>query len=826
MKLFLISLLLLFAVLPYSTAQTYINCTAPLTNTTQCYNLRSDCHFDFATNRCVFNSPESCSQFYTDEIGCAQQSAFCSFSTTCVNKRADCETLVTQNTCNARSDCHWDSGTCQVGATPGSCGTLTDINDCKNDNCWWDYYLIDSQQCYNSQGEVSLLYACAHWSNYGAPNYACTSHGCDAFGNLCKDMTDGSEDVNNPDIDIAFEQDYLFTDYQVIPNTLILTFNVEMPLRLSNSNPEWTSIGIGWDGHAGVDRSFSTSSICNNIDVNDDPELLPTAFEYTGSLSALKDYYVQHIRTYGNFSFDLSDPRGVALHKLRGDRVIGPGHIITDVDIPQGELYETYSFKADLNLLLQNCSTFGVTRTVFSSSVVYKIPVAVQSHTVDGIVKTGLVFVVTVPTTGTITIGITNRNSFTVSSTASAISGDCPINQMKERLTYTLTYMNVDDPDIIVGPRNATDIITKHSPISNSLYNCYGDHVVDVYNQTCADGMCTATIVIESSCRIVTSNGNAFKTCSGALSADRIDDMGSDIPYPTNLDRIHSFWLNVYTCPLVRANNDACILTNLAPDHSPDFVVSTVSLTVYPQEQDTTTFYDVSAARLVRWADTFDQRIAMSRDTQGVNVSYSGVDLNNQQIARSRGITVIIYDEDETARATTDLHLLLDEFIVYPLDALGIVSTDGACTSLTWVQIQSILYKTSKSDLDRCPGCPTVPACDGISGCDGFAVQKEYLYQKCPAAGWAFQIGYENLPSTEVQYIPSGRRLLQYISNTARSLLSISLTGQVSFIVWANNTAIVATISPASESLVRYQSVGVAFGSMAIIALMLKCIPI
>lgn len=104
--------------------------------------------------------------------------------------------------------------------------------------------------------------------------------------------------------------------------------------------------------------------------------------------------------------------------------------------------------------------------------------------------------------------------------------------------------------------------------------------------------------------------------------------------------------------------------------------------------------------------------------------------------------------------------MILEDLRVFPITSDGSLATRGPCTSLTWLQLQHIIFYTSKSDLQRCPACPTLPACNGISGCDGFGITKTQLDSICPAAGWSFQLTYRHTPSNVSTESTAHRRLL------------------------------------------------------------------
>jgi hypothetical protein len=426
---------------------------------------------------------------------------------------------------------------------------------------------------------------------------------------------------------------------------------------------------------------------------------------------------------------------------------------------------------------------------------------------------------------------VTGRNHFKAQLIDTThLTGDCPILHQKMRNTYRLTYQNVFVDNQIIGPRNISDIFTvRHPgnieyPNNHDLINCYGDHPISFSAPNeCTGHECTFTITIESKCRPTDDDGQAFNLCERALNADRIADMGSDIAYPNQLDRSHGFYVRAYSCALDRENNDACTYINLSTDYGPDLVISYVTLNVQPTAS-IDSFYIVRGGLLPTPTLSLDWITPLSATYPGDGLVYNFIEVGNLQLELARALTFVIYVNSETDRVNNRLRIVSNDFQVYPVDSSGVVVTNAACDSLTWIQLQTLVQFTTKTDNEiRCEGqCAILPVCRDINGCDGFSITKSTLSLLCPASGYKVSLKYKH--SLYVQSIngtDTNRHLLQTQEPEGDQFV-IEQINEYAFIVFNNGTTLDAALrSEQSDVVYKYQGIiyGSSFGAFIAISL-------
>lgn len=799
MNRFIWSTLTLLALFQFqSTAATYFNCTAaaPGNNATACYPHRDQCHFVAGTvNRCQYGSPTSCFDFYKDAIGCATQD-FCvlnNITGQCENRLPACNTLGSFSSCTQQAGCIWTGSACTNGTS--TCAAFADSSACFGAGCWWDFYLEDLgiQRCFAAPAEVKSKYPCARWSNLGDPNYACAAHQCTTFGNLCQNLNVLDPAAIAQDASSTFE--VAWVNANVLPGTRTFEMDIQIPIHLSASDPVWQTVTIGYDGN-GNDQPIVTPSACNTLG-SLAPGANPTPFVYS-NIDALTQYYIADVRSTQDMTF-LNDTMGQLLYKMVGNQTVGLNSIVKSADVLAGEQLYQLHVSVDLNTLVSRCRSLGATYQLTSTAELYNVPIAVQFHYANGVkLQTGIFFNISFLNNGDVYIGQTNRNDFKVTLTQTKpIFSDCPVGQKRLSNTYRLQYLQVFNANQVVGPRNISDIMIGRSPITNQLFNCYGDAAVSLtVPPFCVNAVCEFTLLVQSKCRTIGSDGQAFLTCGRAEPDDRIADMGGDVAYPPALDRSHSFFVNGWSCPANRTNNNACVQANLSPLGYPDSVTSYLS-TAAPANMNLNGYLRVECGFLPTPTSPIEDLIVFAYDTQGVNGSYYGTDLHNIEIAASRAVTFACRMATADARLTNRLRVMtpINNFRLYPIDSTGTVVTNAGCTSLTWMQIQTDVQYDLKNDNEaRCNSqCDILKACRTVEGCDGFSITKQSLTVKCPAVGYQAHLTYNRqqlVPFNLTLAAPSaGRRLL----TVDGALYEIVQVGDEQVLVvlpiWLNGTA-------------------------------------
>lgn len=332
---------------------------------------------------------------------------------------------------------------------------------------------------------------------------------------------------------------------------------------------------------------------------------------------------------------------------------------------------------------------------------------------------------------------------------------------------------DVFDANAKVGPRSLSDISLR-SPLSPpGPVNCYGDNITNYIDLGCNDATytCTFQIVTQSQCRPLTPDGEAFNLCSYAPATARFLDMGSDIPYPTELNGLHTIYVNVYDCD---ASNE-CSLANQSPFGYPDQIQTRIISSNYLAQSIASNPFRVAGGFLPTPFSQLDafNRLTDNIDPTGAVRRFDGNVFSNQPVT----IAVVLPQE---IRNRYDLRLQLNagNVTIYPLNPVGIrLGTTGTFNgtvfdttgytgveSLDFSDIALATLFTPKNAYDDGCGaqltCQKLSACNNILGCDGFSVPVAQLRSLMDANGYEFELTYKIGLTNPDGSTPNARTLL------------------------------------------------------------------
>jgi hypothetical protein len=319
-----------------------------------------------------------------------------------------------------------------------------------------------------------------------------------------------------------------------------------------------------------------------------------------------------------------------------------------------------------------------------------------------------------------------------------------------------LELHDVFDAGATVGPRDINDLSLR-SPLSpDGPVNCYGDNITDFRDLGCNDVTytCTYQIVTQTQCRTLTPDGEAFNLCSYAPTGSRILDMEGDLPYPVELDGLHTVFANVYECD---ASNQ-CQLANQSPFGYPDQIQTTIISSNYLAQSIETNPFRVAGGFLPTPFSTLSSfnQLTDTVSPQGSPKRFDGNIFSNQPVT----ISVVLPPE---IRTTYDLRLQLSSgnITIYPLNQVGArLGTSGTFNgtaydttgytgraSLDFSDIALATLFTPKNAYDDGCGaqltCQKLSACNNIIGCDGFSVPVSQLRALMDANGYEFALTYK-----------------------------------------------------------------------------------
>jgi len=821
-RLILALCLLLLAFAGYAAAQV---CTT-LTTETLCYNARSACHWDIASNGCVAGAPtnSSCYQYNRDTVGCVtatsdsagQKCKVNPWNNYCFRPSKPCVNITGSDaTCTARSDCKVvTTGVCAV-ATAGASLYGAAPSTCASNGYFYDAFgPVIGKQCYNALTEVQTEYPnCGIWSNYPAPSSEpCVSHGCtyDSDTGRCLTLTsDGGVSSSGA---VTLSADFTVSDVAVDIVNQVMTCTVSIPASqfFNPAKPRYHVITVGTPPTAS--RTPAQPNVCNNLaqahpafDIGQ-PKVSPGYADTVG----LTSLFLTTAQTTHNLTFDASTAAGLAIYQTIGYTKISTSSIAQSVTIPVTLDYVRQTIKISLAGAVNNC---GATRTTLASYVSYDIPLSLTVREGDNVAVTTMHQSVNALTYGLVMLGATTQNSVQVSldpvvdtAAATAYSPACALGMQRRTWTVRETWYNPNNLTI-VGLRSLADVsmvASGYNQTVGSPTNCFGTAIKAVVPPTnCTNNVCTTLVRFETRCANIPVDGNGLNLCVYQTAANRIADLGSDVAYSTALNRVQSY----YHYPREWTAGKEANASYVGADSSgatPDVVQVSIATSTWP-DATTTAALVVDCAFLPTPTSAFSARTVATGSTDGS----STYDIRNMQLSSLGTLTTICYLRNETIRqsftvtidvTTTDAAHV---FQITPLSSSGTVPLYSSTP---------IYFKDLKNEMTYTPrnvsSGTNLPLVAGALGYDGFAVPAYWLYKLLPSVGYLQRFyvtvslpavaGTSVVPTVVSRRLLSTRSLLQ--TTDASTLTGSDTTGAFSIVQDSNSTSTINVLTAALGS--------------------------
>lgn len=760
----------------------------------ECYNLRDYCRYDIATSTCISGAPPSCDAFKADKVGCQIPATFglaaCRFptgATQCYNSQYGCSAFI-KTQCHLRPDCVYNTldQTCVTGTSV--CRAYTNSNDCLAANCFYDTYI---NTCSASRSEVTTRYPCSYWTGFPGASEACQYHGCDYTSSVCQDIGSGVGLTDNSTT-ITSEFTSVWTSAAIAPNTLTMSVSVITPLqvRLNPAFRTYIFIGATLPGFGPT----VVPSACNNVgELSYKP---PSSITTTLTKEQLTTAFINHVNTKNNYDFNVSTPAGAALFQVFGNITTNTIMPAISTDSLQTSLITYLQF--DLSVMYAKCPGITVTTSITNAKDrTYTVDVTVAQWSSSG----GWMFATktmygTVLASGTIGfVGASRYYEAAYLQQQLVSTSYCPArNESAMQWTVRLEFRGVYDPTLSVGPRSLADIL-KRSPLSIGVVNCYGDEPISLETLPCVNGVCYTYVTFRSRCRGLPENGQGFNECKYAKYDDRVLDLGNPAAtYPLNLNKQHSFFMNVWSCPVGNLTSASCLLMVQSAQAYPDAVYVEIGTNVYPDQPEVTVSMDVELCLLPTPTSTTSNCQMLSSYLNRTLIN--GNDLFNAQIQQSKALSPYIQLVSPSLRTSFDLRII--NITITPVTAAGVTLQNTPV--LQWSHIASVSTRVMKNELTTCRSCALLNAVQNNPGSDGFSISVADLKSKSPANGYNIQIAYAYTWPTASQ-TPQG--------SPSRILLSVSdgtgteVTGSVMFqyMMMADNSTMNATTPIANTTI-------------------------
>lgn len=710
-------------------------------NITGCASLRSTCHYSLPFNACEDGAPGQCSDYILDQNGCNASLFNCTYSTTtslCTNTPLACKFLLSQSSCNFRSDCIWNTTSSKCINSLNVCHNATNQALCSVYGCFYDTYL---QQCYNSLAEVTAINPCSSWTSFPLPNTACGFHGCmlDVTQTICLNAGSGLGNQTSASISVVYQD----VNPRVLNNSMNFFVDIWIPNALNVNPGMWTYISMG-GGIPGYRTSggLNPNSACNNIgsyNFTTTPPLFVSVSDPVG----LQVYFDNWINTNHTMTFNSNNVTfGKTLQTIMGPISVCSTCFDRTVSLDSSQQWVVHTVGGNiLNLL--NCS--GVYAVYTIAGYYYSLPVdVIQRDAYNEFASSYSTYYVIINTAGQITVGATSTTTPVLSvSELTTVSSACPSTEDLLDIVYTIQYTNVFQSNVYVGPRNSSDILFTSPQFNNTLQNCYGLYVHTFSITGCFQSSCYVSIGIRSRCRVITSDGNAFNNCSYATASDRIADLGAGKSYPLSMNNQFTFWVNEYSCPsyvLTTHNYLNCTQQNISPIGFPDEMTSNIQVTILPQTTLNVQF-DVFAGFLPTPFDTNLNDLEILSQIISGNIT-SQIDYRQVQLQWNAVLTFVA-GMSASLQSVATLYIQLDSSLtITPLDVYANPIVGGKV--LAWTDISTYLTYVPKlyQNSVGCVGCLSVPALLGQTAYDGFSIPVTTLRTLSPAFGYSITIDY------------------------------------------------------------------------------------
>jgi hypothetical protein len=723
-----------------------------------CYNARATCRWFAATSTCISGAPSTCEQMYRDPVGCSGTCARNIFS-------GGCYTLPT------------------AAPVSSTCNSQTTVSGCTSNGCYYDAYWPSTTstagKCVASISEIKSNFpTCFIYTNYPS----------NAFSDACSDYRacsplSGTTVCQNPigsGTTSVLTANRVFTSY--VYQLLNPSLNVDtLQFGIVNSIPTGQFLNTTMPLHHTI--TFGSTNLlprplqpskCNDL-LQAQPALnagLPTinpAYTDTSGLLA-------GLVSSTNLVFSQNNSLSTALYQAVGYANVGGTSITASVSITNQTVSKQLS--ANANWLVANC---GATRTTISTDqTLYIIPITLDVRSAYYQSSAPITIYSLLSTFGTVSFGATQRAALTIFADApvdTSVNATVP-GTVKRRFTTYFTFRTTN-PNVVVGLRGLQDvsmISTGGTVQTTPPTNCFGTRPISVTAPTGLPTACTdiaattpptycwvSAVTLETRYNVPTLDGKGLTLCSNQLPSVRIAEMGSDIPYPSGLDTVHSFYQfakqwpigNLTTGPFSSIGTDYTgamgdyvdvKLTQLTPVDINYFagVVSAPTCGILPSVTST-------CADLI--VPTY-----MNKN----NVSFA-VDLRNVALD-TNSLLIFACCNKNTTINTYRLNFKTSLYFL-PLDATGEVILNAAGGPLATLPFSSVAL-TAPYTIRSQPGAHTA-AVNAQIGCDSIGVSVRDLQSRMTGNGYAMVAPYyDTLPVIPAASSGTRRRMLSTQDST------------------------------------------------------------
>lgn len=657
---------------------------------------------------------------------------------------------------------NFTSNVCAPAPTSDACQSKTTASACAGAGCYYDSSIAN---CLKSLSQINSVYNCTYWT---AQN-SCQSHGC-AYDvtqtPVCNDVTrQGSNFDNNTSSVISNKVNF---STPLVNANLIFTVNISVPFVYSSSlrlSPRFPVIQIltpqpGSSGPGALRNSSEQVTTCSSFQTEAYAEPIPNLASGLSD-AAFESMIESSIAATGVITPYTSANRALLLAQFgnpRNDSLIQK----VSYDTPTKSIL--YQLSINLTQAVQNCGARGFSVVSTSTGVVYSLPLSYVEHGVTGqFVQTSRLFTISITTTGQISIGATAQ--YHIQSTNIEVTypqATCAAGEALQQISQTVVISDVFDPNIVVSPVSIGGLFVRPpgTPAGPPPINCYQDAITQYTFIGCnrQSFQCSYSFTTRSNCRVLSTDGNAFSSCLGAKTFDRLNDFaGFNNAYPTSLDGLHRVFVRHQAC-----NGGVCNITAQAALSTLDEIRTVVQTPVFSATSLSANPFQVQGGFLpVPTADSTQFR--QLTDQPGTNSNVSTFDGN---VFSRQPITIAVF-MPAALRADYDLRLLINSgnTTIFPLDTNGLRVTTSVPAFLDFSDIGNALLYTTKNALLQCAAgdvCANIPACSGILGCDGFSIPVAQLQALMPANGYGFAASYRvGLPGVPQTGALVSRRLLQ-----------------------------------------------------------------
>ncbi len=738
-------------------------------NQNSCYAARDSCTFDPFTGSCTQGAPFTCESYHTDATGCNSAPASCAINPLnnhCYTLPPACNSLSVTN-CTLRSDCQLADNSCISGAAPGTCGSFTTWPSCVGGGCFWDLF-VGTGTCFNSLQEVSKTYPCGHWSgypyDYEAP--ACRSHGCAPTGSFCYSI---DTYLGNVAVEATSSFTFNVESASIIPNTLTYIARVLIPMsQISNfATPQLTSLSFG--PGTGIEPDY-----CNSISYQP-PLGSPIGPSSYVDQMGLSTFILNTITNTKTLNFNASTPLGsAALHVVGGWNVnttLG-GSIVKEVSLSA----DLQTLIVDLQINLERCvARCGCTKVTLPTYTYYTVTMSTTLRMDgDNIARSTQQSAISINTFGTVQIDGNSNTLFRVLlPSVTDARNNCPVGQQQRTLQIREIY-TCPDSNTTIGLRNSSDLYIRPG-------NCFGDEVISVEPPVQSGGYCNNLIMTRGRCTPITADGNALNLCSYQLPANRIADLGSDVPYSPIFNFNHDYYHFPRSWRTAVGINDTEYLSVGIDTEKGDLISITSNQPTFPDVSFEANILYVKAGFLRTPNALLDTNITLFDSTPNATITEAA-----PFAYFNPDVTLAVWLPNQDERQTFGLRISLPSLRIIPINTRGEVTSLNP--PITWNMLAPVSLTAPREQCSNFPLaiCTIGGSRVGLIGIDTFSVPMFWLQRLAPATGYRVVFDYNiTLPNgdtpVEGATIPiAGRRLLQVNENgeqTEEGTVSIDIQG-------------------------------------------------